>query len=582
MLSDLSVNDNFQRLVRLFAYFVKFWEAEYEELAALLNQSRDSPACSIANSSFLEVLRSATWVPGTDGKLHVPCDVFSSTASDAKELFAEWAVFVLPAAEVGLERKKCKSFYDNIGLSMELTPQLAIQVLNVRCAKAPCMKISDLKRVYKFLEHKWKDLEDSETDPLPLIFVPNRATASCFDIKGKEKHFKLLENVEIPGFWVTPAKCVWFDPAYLVDSLKVVVGGFNITHEMNNLATSVTRALHDYYGENLQPFFTQKLHVSVNPTSYMYIEIMRRAANEYPTAESHAVACILRIINHFVYNLQNSRAEQASDYEEHSDYILIKQHSSDISVPAATFKNLVSLEDVCWCADSITSNLFEIRGFGHTVLKKCVPIDYTLDCPFKVSDSGGTLHGKRDTILIHDLNKMQNHFYDEVWRVPKLSALHMQSRIDVLPSTEVVCEWPPARSAAEFVVCHILSRALQRWSRKHVSDPAERDAIRASVVALSLVVVNAPVCVRRRWVFVSPQDGSEIDSSNVVETKKAVCALDRVDACCPRLFVMDCVLALDKDLEELAQCFSELVTTDSKVPYQPTGPACLGYSTLPE
>jgi hypothetical protein len=570
LLSDLSADADTPRLSYILACFARFWEEDYRAFVVPLKQQREADTGSGSGASFLELLRRIAWVPGTDGELHVPCDVFSGAAKNARAIFHDWAVFVSPAAEAGLEDQQCISFYDDVGVCSKLTLQLAIQLLNKRCACAKYMKLTALRRVYKYMDDNWKDVECSETLVQPMIFVPNRESSSLFQGEPKGKYFELLDNEDIPGVWLTPAECVWSDPSYIVDSLRAVAGGFHITHQMNDIATRVTRALGDYYGEGLKPFFLGKLNVMDVPASNAYVKIMCQAAEEYPNGKSHSVACILRVMNHFAYNLRELRAEHASDYDDSPEYIELKNSSSKITVPTALYTGLVRLKDVCWSANFSTSNIFETRGFGDAVLQKCVPRDFPLDCQCGVYDLPEFSRGwsrRCDHILVHELNVMQKYFYDEVWRVPILSIDDVHQRVEVLPPAGGASDWPSARPAAGVTVCHILARTLQRWSREHVPDPAAREKIRASILALSLVVVAGPIRVRRKWVFVSPVDGSEIEGRDTVDAQEAACALDLAARGFPRLYATQDVLTLKADPRAFARCFATLVVTDTKVPH---------------
>jgi hypothetical protein len=573
LLSDLSADDDARRLSHIMACFARFWEDDYRAIAV------HAAAGSDYDASFLKLLRSTGWVPGSDGELHAPCDVFSGSARDARALFCDWAVFVNPTAEHEVEEQQRKCFYEDIGICSELTPRLAIQLLNKMCSGTKYMKLAALKKVYKYISENWNDVDSSEASipPMPVIFVPNRKTSSPFlQDSIKDKHFELLENVAIPGIWVAPAECVWSDPTYLVDSLRTVAGGFHVTHEMNEIATTVARALQDYYGKEFKSFFTDKLKVVEALASSRYIEIMLRAAEEFQNnvLRPHAVACILRVMNHFVFNMSPKIAasEQASDYDDAPEYISLLQMSTKISVPTALYSGLVCLKDICWSAHSSTSNLLDERGFRDTVLKICAPRDYPLSCQYGVYDDKvgkrESYTGKVGNILIHGLNDNQSFFYDKIWRVPGLSDKDIHERVEFLPGSGGV-DWPVARPAACVPVCHILARALQRWSREHVPDPAAREAIRSSVAALSLVVVGEPVRVRRRWIFVSPVDGSEIYGNDAAEMKEAFCALDCAVRGCPRLYATEDVLTLNADPRAFARCFTELVSTDRKVIHQP-------------
>jgi hypothetical protein len=588
LLSDLSADDDAPRLSNIVACFARFWDDDYRCIAVSLNQLREDVADIKGrySASFLQLLRRTMWIPGTDGYLHFPCDVFSGAASEARAIFQDWAVFVAPAAETGVGKQQLAGFYNDIGVCAELTLQFAIRLLNERCTGAQCMKISTLRKIYKYMDENWNDSDleicetaNSESHELPMIFVPDRATSSHFDCektsilsqsecskKRKEKYFELLDKEDISGVWLRPVKCVWSDPSYLVDSLRMVVHGFNITHEMNNIATSVIRSLRDYYGDRLRSFFIEKLKVRDTPASSIYVDIMCRAAKEYHTNEPHAVACILRVMNHFAYIFRDLKAEQASDYHDTSEYIELKQSSSKILVPNALFTGFVRLEDVCWSADTSTCNQLLMRGFGDTVLTKCVPIEFSFDCPCGVFDSEAVSgFSKRGNILIHELNMMQGLFYEKVWLAKRLSGADLRQRVEVLPSAGGASDWPTKLQAEAVPICHVLSRALQRWCQSHMSDSAMRDEIRARVVALSLVVVAEPVLVQRRWIFVSPFDGSTIEGNNTAETKAATCVLDCVAPEGPRLYITADLLTLQADPEAVARCFAELAPADAKV-----------------
>jgi hypothetical protein len=586
LLSDLSAEDDAPRLSNIVACFARFWDDDYRCIAVSLKQQREDMAnmkvsCS---ASFLQLLRSTVWIPGTDGYLHFPCDVFSGAAREARAIFQDWAVFVAPAAETEVETQQLAGFYHDIGVCSELTLQFAIRLLNERCTGAQCMKISTLRKIYKYMDENWKDVEicettNSESPELPMIFVPDRATSSHFDCektsilsqsecskKKKEKYFELLDKEDIPGVWLRPVKCVWLDQSYLIDSLRMVVHGFNITHEMNKIATSVIRALRDYYGDRLRSFFIEKLKVMDTPASSIYIDIICRAAKEYHNNESHAIACILRVMNHFAYIFRDLKAEQASDYYDTTEYIELKQSSSKILVLNALFTGFVRLEDVCWYADSPTCNQLLMRGFGDTVLTRCVPIEFAFDCPCGVFDSDAVSgSSKRGNILIHELNMMQGFFYEKVWLAKRLSATDLRQRVEVLPSAGGASDWLTTVQAEGVPICHVLSRALQRWCQSHMSDSAMRDEIRARVVALSLVVVAKPVLVRRRWIFISPLDGSTIEGNTTAEAKEATCVLDCVAPEGPRLYITADLLTLQADPRAVALCFAELAPADAKV-----------------
>ena len=569
LLADLSTAD-ILRLSYAFSCFARFWDEDYRALAARIKQRGGAADEGCQCSSFLDLLQRTAWVPASDNGLHVPCEVFSGAARVARAIFPDWALFVVPAAEAEVDEVHCGGFYEDIGICAELTPQLAIRLLNERCMKTRGIKISALKKIYAYMNERWSEIECREDLVLPMIFVPDRIGSSDFDIskiikaRGGSSSFKLLEEVDLEGEWLAPEMCVWQDPSWLVDSLRVVVGGLQITHIMNTIATKAIRALKDYYDDTLNSFFKQKLKVADIPTSQCYIDIMLQAAREYSRCGPHAVACILRVMNHFSYNLRNLNAENPSDYEECPEYIALRRSASKIHVPSALYPELVCLRDVCWSAYSATSSTFKKCGFGETVLRKCVPRDFPIDCPYGVHDSEGARSASKardDGVLVHELNVMQSRFYDKVWCVNELSESNLHQRIVVLPPAGAAgdSDWPPASPLAQVTVCHVLSRALQCWSRDNVPDSAARDVIRASIVALSLVIAADQVRVRRRWVFVSPVDGSETDGSDAAETRLVSCILDRDAPGGPRLFAKEGVLTLEEEPRALASCFAELV-----------------------
>jgi hypothetical protein len=389
-------------------------------------------------------------------------------------------------------------FLADIGVRRELTAAMVVEQLAAWGERGEDMAIGAARRAFRFLRDNWRADDEvaakAAAGALPaIVFVPDREQASTFQ-PGERRgapYFRVIEDKELSGAWLRPADCVWTDKTYLADSLRVVAGGLHVTHEMNRIATGAVRAAGDYYGAELEAFFHERLRVTQNPGPQHYIAILRRAARAFQEQPRDAAACVLRAMNHFVFEAREARDRAEEGEVDRLPLILaLRAAAAHVAVPNAAHDGLTPLAAIRWiAADQGVREALAERGLG-AVLRGTALTAFD-DGRYGVAESGPG--APRGAILVKSLAETQAEFYSLVWRPAPLAPDCLRERwAAVLPDG---IPTPPLRPAAAVPVCHIATQTLQRWSLAHLQDPAARDALRCRLQALEVGIVGGMVGV---------------------------------------------------------------------------------------
>ena len=590
---EIESEEEIERFKSLAVLFSDFWHeyAPYIRAARTpTGQAARVPAVTEGRDAageevdFLTRLRTAVWIPGSDGKLHLPREVLSE---DARALLGSKGVYC------ALPKMVSSEFASDIGLAPPLASGHILQLMEHWAANSMQVSVAFMHRLYSFL-HRNAAVGDKEyMARRALIFVPTRSKVVTSAYKKGGSEFELDLHRETEGRWLTGRDCVLSDKSYLLDHVKV-----DVTESMHEIAAKAgTRALQKYYctpeshGSNaahfadLSQFFCEVLGVPKTPSDDQYVAILNCAKAELHRHDTddavpergrqwvgirnrrgrrEALACALRVFVHWSYEAEDRdreggwNADDAANSKEQDAVLQLRAFlaSQRIPIPCCSARKVergdaAAEEDIGLkeCTEiyfiddrECSSCSFGCRSpcecqFAPNVLLRCAKLP-----PFFGITSLNRAREQSD-ILIKKLNDRLLVFYKDVLGLPRLSE-SLQSAVILRP--------PQSKHDRKLATAHIPAvvvalRALQGWTLSVVQSAAkgtsrvgggnpwgraaalsvkDRQELEANVKNLVVVqkedVRVCPVAVRRSI------DGGEILEKWQGVPQRRECALDIV------------------------------------------------------
>ena len=574
------------------------WEAEYSRLASAAENS-DSP------ESFLAILRRLCWIPGTDGKLHTPSEVYARGAKTALEVLGKRAVLSCENGVDGL-------LAVDLRLRDDLSESGMISTLEDWAANGEPVSLDLMRRVYSFLSRGCRS--SAATDifkalaTIRCVFVPNRQTASVFNPKHIHKgtFFKLKSEVDIPGVWMRLQDCVWKDESHLLDNFICWKHGLRISDAEHHLAAQAAgcRAVGFYYCDDLRDFFCNGLGISETPPHERYLNLWRGAADIRP-ATRYSIACVLRVCVHFSYEYDYAHRGLCDEAEiEYSPLLrIVVSNSSSLYVPNASGDSLSALSQVRWIADVDHDRAIKEQWFGSELLEHCVPARHSgLHGVFDARQPAVRAENDEQPAIIAHLDDQMRSFYVKMLRLPRLSDVltrliecqavgqigkneGMTGNTDARLTDDSVSELKPPTHCP---LCHVAMRTIQGFllDLKIASEDTEAIANSADVSRRPLELIKdsaqrlrlrrvAAVEVFERWVATSSTGPAGSPgpllrfASHPVARRQVACGMDLAHESGPVMLVAEPALhACPPEVIAAAfgrMCSGEQVSTGSVI-----------------
>jgi len=230
--SGLNYEESKKRMILLWESLRKNWKIYKDKYcnARYLWKYRHPKQKDLHDSTFLQFLKRAEWLPGSDGKFHKPSDMILNTKKN-KTLMGENCIYL----ELnGRELKGQDSFIKDLGVKLEPSIDDVIDHLKEYRSKNENLPESEFKKslekmeaVYLFLKEKINEIDDEKK------------------INSISTEFKKEELIFLPRTdkqWWNPEKVFWTD---FSDKLPEFLRGF------------VQTEIYPIYTDNIKKFFLQ-------------------------------------------------------------------------------------------------------------------------------------------------------------------------------------------------------------------------------------------------------------------------------------------------------------------------------------
>jgi hypothetical protein len=575
-----------KRLTTIGSILSRLWGIEYRELA----NTADATTAE-SSESFVSLLRRLPWVPGTDGKLHKPSDLYASNAATALQVLGERALRCVAGGVDGM-------LSIDLWVRADLSASDAVTLLEAWAAKGESVSLDLMLRVYSFLDNSVRDPAAAgllaTLKAMNCIFVPNRHAVSAFDPKHTDKlpnglAFVLRRNDAVPGKWIPPKDCVWTDQSHLLDNFSCWKNGLRISDGEHLLAAQAAgrRGLRFYYREDLKDFFCRSsgLGIAYEPPHECYLEMWRSAADVRP-ATRYSIACVLRICVHFSYEFAHEHRELSDESAVESSPLLriVVSRAASLFVPNASGDSLSALSRVRWIADVDQDRAIKEHWFGSQILEHCVPFKHNGlhgVCDASVPGAMHARHPKRgadngqedtdEPANVANLDKQMGIFYRDMLQLPRLrdvltrqvkcQARSAEGRVDAKAETAIRSDEAVHVNDAELRApercpfCHVAIRTIQSWLHEQIQGGEEAEPEKQSFgISASHIVESvrrlrlrrvAAVETYERWVAASSTGLAGIPGaalrfeSQPVSRRQVACGIDLSDTGGPVILVSE-------------------------------------------
>ena len=217
VLTSLSATRDARRLVQLLAVLTSIWKQRDGRAWGLRERcvlGQRSPESLLINESapmtkLLVMLRSTAWLPGTDGALHLPADLWLRT-QEMEGMFGDTVAYVLqPETLMPLEMAR------TLGVGMAPTPQKLLSLLRGWGAGSAAL-FTTLARMAAILRSVCAFAAEDATFreqllSLPFVWLPDESARSFSHARSGA-----ADKVRRGSFYKL-SQCVWNDDSKLLD-----------------------------------------------------------------------------------------------------------------------------------------------------------------------------------------------------------------------------------------------------------------------------------------------------------------------------------------------------------------------------
>ena len=242
---DIAVNRMRQLAVCVFSDWDRAYEPYCSSSETEGSDEKDDSKTRVMTIGLEQVFATATWMPGSDGKLHRPCDLWLSTPLST-ELFGKRATYADVPDSIVKYSTMCAQ---RLGLRTQVCRESAAAQLrrwaNAAKGKTFRSSVAEILKLYRFIAG-----DDADNGPPPSVpvFVPDAPVA--------------VSTKSVPGSFYEVRDLRWADESGALDALSVG-----------------PRVLKNYFDEEHKSLFVYSFGVSLEPFLADYINALKHLAS---------------------------------------------------------------------------------------------------------------------------------------------------------------------------------------------------------------------------------------------------------------------------------------------------------------